>query len=269
MTYIQHGFTLTDSQKQALASAYQNKEGHTLRLNLPQLSGTDNLGITKTQYNKIMKAKSQGKNINLNLSATQLSKNGGALGAIMGKVMPLVMQHAPKLLGTLGLAALTGAVSGATNKAVRGSGTKSGGFILPLIGSLFGSGVKSAGDLNPYQLGLIQDLKPSQITKLRNAAKGTKSGGLGPMAGMMLGSLAMPLISKLFGAGLKRGGQLNPVQVALLNNLTPAQIDYLNGKGARLPGTKGKGARLPGTKGKGARLPGSKNGGFAPLLLGW
>ena len=267
MSYIQYGFTLTDGQKESLARAYKNGEGYTLRLNLPQLSGTDVLGITKTQYNKIMKAKSGGNNIELKLSATQLSKNGGAIGAFMSKLLPFAAKHAPKLLGTLGLAAASGAVSGATNRAVRGSGTKLGGFIPWILGSLFGSGVKSAGDLNPYQLGLLQDLRP---------AKMTKSGGLGPMAGMMLGSLAMPLISKLFGSGLKSGGQLNPMQIALLNSLTPAQINYLKGEGARLPGTRirGRGARLPGTKGRGARLPGtkgkgSKNGGATPSSLGW
>ena len=161
MSYIQYGFTLTDGQIESLARAHQKREGHTLRLNLPQLSGPNVLGITKTQYNKIMKAKSGGKNIELKLSATQLSKNGGALSAFMSKLMPFVAQNAPKLLGTLGLAALSGAVRGTTNIAVRGSGTKSGGFIPWILGSLFGSGVKSAGDLNPYQLGLIQDLKPT------------------------------------------------------------------------------------------------------------
>ena len=256
MSYIQHGFTLTNGQKQALSSAYQKKEGHTLRLNLPQFTGPDNLNITKTQYNKIMKAKAEGRNIELKLSQTQLSKNGGALGAMMGKLMPMAMKYGPKLLGTLGLAALTGAVSGATKGAVAGSGTKTGGILPFFVGKLFGS-----GHLNPYQLGLIETLKPHQLTNIMNATKGTKSGGLGPMAGMMLGSLALPIISKLFGAGLKSGGKLNPAQNALLNCLEPSQIKYLQGKGARLPGTRGKGARLPGTKGKGARLPGTRGKG--------
>ena len=85
------------------------------------------------------------------------------------------MKHAPKVLGTLGLAAASGGI----HKAIAGSGT-------------------------------------------------TKTGGFGPLAGMMLGSVLTPLIGKLLG-----GGQ---------------------GKGLRLPGTDwGTGLRLPGTAGGGKR----------------
>ena len=59
MSYYKHGFTLTDGQKRSLAKAYQNNKGHTLKLNVSQLSGNDILGITKTQYNKVMKAKQE------------------------------------------------------------------------------------------------------------------------------------------------------------------------------------------------------------------
>ena len=104
----------------------------------------------------------------------------------MSKLAPFVAQHAPKLLGTLRLSALSGAVSGATNMAVRGSGTKSRGLVPWILGSLFGSGVKSAGDLNQYQLGLIEDLKPAQVAHIESAPTATKTGGLGLMAGMML-----------------------------------------------------------------------------------
>ena len=159
MSYIKYGFTLTDGQKQSLAGAYNKREGHTLRLNLSQLSGNNILGITKTQYNKVMKAKAEGRNIELKLSATQLSKNGGALGSIVSKILPMAMKYGPKLLGTLGLSALSGAVSGATHKAVRGSGVKSGGILLGLLKNIFGFGINSPNDLTPEQVLSLRKLQ--------------------------------------------------------------------------------------------------------------
>ena len=41
MSYIQFGFSLTESQKQALVEAHKKKTGHTLRLNYSQLLGGD------------------------------------------------------------------------------------------------------------------------------------------------------------------------------------------------------------------------------------
>ena len=101
-------------------------------------------------------------------------------------------------------------------------------------------------------------MKPAQVAHIKTTRKATRTGGLKPMAGMMLPSLAMPIRSKLFGSGLESGGQLNPMQIGLLNSLTPEQFHYLQGNGARLPGTRDKGARFPGTRGIGARLPGTK-----------
>ena len=62
--------------------------------------------------------------------------------------MPLLIKHAPKVLGSLGLSVASGGIQ----KAIRGSGT-------------------------------------------------TKTGGFGPLEGLMLGSALMPLIGKLFGGG--------------------------------------------------------------------
>ena len=130
MSYIQFGFTLTENQKQALVEAHKKKTEHTLRLNHSQLLGGDILNITVTQRNKITKAKAGGRNIELKLSKTQIAKNGDALGAIFAKRMPHLMKHAPKVLGTLGLAAASGGIE----KAIAGSGTtKTGGF-GPLAG---------------------------------------------------------------------------------------------------------------------------------------
>ena len=241
MSYIQYGFTFTNGQKESLAKAINKKIGYTLRLKLSQLSGNDHLGITKTQYNKIMKAKSKGKNIELKLSKSQLTKNGGAIGALLSRMAPaalnLVKAYGPKLLGTLGLAAMTGAVSGATRKAVDGSGKKSGG-ILALLGKIFGFGTRP-DNLTPEQiLYLKQATGGLQLPGTRRggaaAAVGTKRGGLGPLAAMTIGSLAMPLISKLFGAGIKNYGDMSQQQIRYLSNLKKFAM------GLRLPGSKNR-----------------------------
>ena len=246
MSYIQYGFTFTNGQKESLAKAINKKIGYTLRLKLSQLSGNDHLGITKTQYNKIMKAKSKGKNIELKLSKSQLTKNGGAIGALLSRMAPaalnLVKAYGPKLLGTLGLAAMTGAVSGATRKAVGGggggSGKKSGG-ILALLGKIFGFGTRP-DNLTPEQiLYLKQATGGLQLPGTRRAAgglqlPGTKRGGLGPLAAMTIGSLAMPLISKLFGAGIKNYGDMSQQQIRYLSNLKKFAM------GLRLPVSKNR-----------------------------
>ena len=64
-------------------------------------AGADFLSITRTQYNKITKAKTDCRNIELKLSKSQVTKNDGAIGAIIAKIMPHIIKHAPKVLGTL------------------------------------------------------------------------------------------------------------------------------------------------------------------------
>lgn len=86
--YQEHGLMLTDGQKQKLQSA---KEGITLRLTRNQLSGNDVLLLTKTQINKIQKSQRLGVGMDLKLSASQMKKQGGFLGALAaGLAAPLI-----------------------------------------------------------------------------------------------------------------------------------------------------------------------------------
>ena len=118
MSYIKYGFTLTDSQKEALQNAHQKHVGYALQLSHSHLSVDDFLNITRTQYNKITKAKTDCQNIELKLSKSQIAKNGGDIGAIVGKIMPHIIRHASNVLGTLRLAAASGGIQ----KAIAGSG---------------------------------------------------------------------------------------------------------------------------------------------------
>ena len=88
MSYIKYGFTLTDSQKEAPRNAHQKHMGYTLRLPHSQLSGNDFLNINKTQYNKITKAKTDCRNIELKLSKSQIAK-------MVDQSVPSLVKYAP------------------------------------------------------------------------------------------------------------------------------------------------------------------------------
>ena len=59
VNYVKHGVTLSVSQKEKLSKALVNKPPVTVRLSLSDLSGSDELYLTKTQIGKIQKAKSE------------------------------------------------------------------------------------------------------------------------------------------------------------------------------------------------------------------
>ena len=58
--YVKIGLNLSQFQKQKIKQAFQNKIGLTLTFNNPQLQGSDFLGLTKTQVNKINDGKAKG-----------------------------------------------------------------------------------------------------------------------------------------------------------------------------------------------------------------
>jgi len=120
-------FKLTNSQKEAIKKAYLNKTGVTISINKSQMGGSDTLGLTKTQISKLRKSK---KAVTLKLSKTQVQKQGGFLGALASLVTRLAPTVLKSVLPTLGLAAASGALHGATSKAVAGRGRKGKGLIL-------------------------------------------------------------------------------------------------------------------------------------------
>ena len=96
--YIKKGLTLSESQKNKIKHAYQNKTGLTLKFNIDQLSGSDYLELTKTQINKINSAKT--KPVTLKFSKRQISKNGGFIGTLLAGLAGSLL---PSLLGGKGL----------------------------------------------------------------------------------------------------------------------------------------------------------------------
>ena len=69
--YTEFGVSLTQCQKEEIKNVFQKKLSLTLVLSSSQLTGRDKLGLTKTQINKIMKAKRSG-NVVLKLSKQQM-----------------------------------------------------------------------------------------------------------------------------------------------------------------------------------------------------
>ncbi len=87
MTYQAYGVSLTDGQKKSIGTAVNVGRGVSLRLAFGQLSGPDQLMLTKSQINKIVKAKQTRRGVDVKLSKTQMSKQGGFFGSMLGRMM--------------------------------------------------------------------------------------------------------------------------------------------------------------------------------------
>ena len=98
--YVKIGLNLSQFQKETIKQAFQNKTGLTLTFNNHQLQGSDFLGLTKTQVNKINDAKAKGSGVTLKLSKLQISKQGGFIGTILAGLAGSLL---PSLLGGKGL----------------------------------------------------------------------------------------------------------------------------------------------------------------------
>ena len=98
--YVKIGLNLSQFQKEKIKQAFQNKTGLTLTFNNHQLQGSDFLGLTKTQVNKMNDAKAKGSGVTLKLSKLQISKQGGFIGTLLAGLAGSLL---PSLLGGKGL----------------------------------------------------------------------------------------------------------------------------------------------------------------------
>ena len=94
--YTKTSVTLTENQKQKIKAAYQNKTGVSLELDYNQLGGHDSLGLTKSQVKQVVTAKRKRTRVTLKLTKTQVSKQGGFLGALLASLAGAIL---PNLLG--------------------------------------------------------------------------------------------------------------------------------------------------------------------------
>ena len=143
--YIPHGVTLSQNQRLKLAKAFKKRESITIRLSHNELTGPDELMLTKTQIGRIQKSYNSGKGVDIKISKTQIGKvvkKGGSLfsslAALVPTLLPKAMQVASKVVPGLAMGAL-GSLGNFTMDKILGQGIAltpshsgmSGGFFIP------------------------------------------------------------------------------------------------------------------------------------------
>ena len=190
---------LTESQIDKLRYGKQNKIPTTLQIEKSQVgTGEHNLYLTNRQINKLKRMNS--KSVRLSLSKTQMiAQKGGFLKFIL----PLAKKLLPtvgKVLGTLGLAGASGAVSAAAHKAVnkRGSGLyRAGkGMNLYVPKKEIETMVKTTNELENHNI-----LPKGTTTLIMSNIKEQKGGFIGTLLATLAGSI---LPSLLGGKGKKK-----------------------------------------------------------------
>ena len=211
--YFEYGVSLSEGQKENLVKAIKTNSELTLRLKKNQLSGKDELMLTKTQHNKIKKAISNKTGVDVKISKTQIRKSvkqGGSLFsslALLGaKALPYVTKAVAKALPALA----TGAVSALGSLGVDkmfGKG-QSGGFLIPQ---------NKIDQLIQYKDWLTQKQKEQILSAVQSGGQLVINPTVkqrGGFLGSLLASIGIPLAlemgSKLFGKGMtlpRKAGQ--------------------------------------------------------------
>ena len=113
-SYFEYGVNLSDNQKRSLASAMNSKSPLTLRLKHGNLTGNDELMLTKTQLKRIQKSLNNGAGADIKISKTQIrkvAKQGGSLFSTLASLGARVLPYAVKGLTKAAPALATGAIS--------------------------------------------------------------------------------------------------------------------------------------------------------------
>ena len=90
--YHSYGVKLSENQLAKLSKAYKDNQGITIRLSHDELSGPHEMMLTKTQINRLKKAKAKGVGSDIKISKTQIRKaikQGGALwSGLTSQIVP-------------------------------------------------------------------------------------------------------------------------------------------------------------------------------------
>ena len=199
-SYIEYGVKLTDGQKSKLASAIRNNAPLTLRLKHSQLSGPDELMLTKTQISKIHKAISNGSGSDIKISKTQIRKSvkhGGnlfsTLANIGAKVLPFAIKGISKAAPAVATGAL-GALGSLGIDKIFGKGITIPKKFFPMLPSIRSEFTKPQIDMinKLYNSGKRVYFKPTQ--------RQIEGGMLGTLATIGI-PMAIEFVSKMFGKG--------------------------------------------------------------------
>jgi len=203
MSYVKYGVKLSAGQREKLAKALLNKSAITIRLTKSDLTGSDQLMLTRTQLKRIQKAMKNKTGVDLKISKTQirhLVQEGGSLWSSLltlgAKALPHATKAATKALPALATGALSGLASLGVDK-IFGKG-QSGGFLVPQ---------NKINQLIQYKDLLAKKQKEQIVSALHTGGqlvvKPTKkqSGGF---LGTLLASIGVPLLlNALTGKGLQ------------------------------------------------------------------
>ena len=198
-TYFEYKVNLTDNQKRILASAMNNKTPLTLRIKNSNLTGNDELMLTKTQLNRIQKSLANGTGVDIKISKTQIRKEAKQRGNLFTSLASLgarVLPYAVKGLSKAVPALATGAVSAL------------GSLGIDKIKELIF--VKKYFPMLPYIVNELTQSRIDQINKITQSGgrlvikptrKQVEGGLLGTLASIGI-PMAISLVSKMFGGGL-------------------------------------------------------------------
>ena len=214
-TYIPHGVTLSQNQRVKLAKALEKREPITIRLSHSELTGPDELMLTKTQIGRINRGLTSGKGVDIKISKTQIGKvvkKGGSLfsslAALVPTLLPKAMQVASKVVPGLAMGAL-GSLGNFTMDKILGQGHTTpmcGGFLIPqdkvdkLIANKKYLTKKQKEDiLSALQSGGQIVIKPTPKQR-------------GGFLGTLLASIGVPLLlNALTGKGLQNRQACRPI----------------------------------------------------------
>ena len=203
MSYIKYGVNLSDGQKDKLARALSNKSAITIRLTKSDLTGLDDMMLTKTQIKRIKKAMNNSTGVDLKISKTQIShvvQEGGSLWSSLFSLGTKALPYATKAVSKVAPALATGALQALGSLGIDkifGKG-QTGGFLIPQ---------NKIDQLIKYK-DLLTKMQKEQIVSAIHTGgqlivKPTKiqSGGF---LGTLLASIGVPLLlNALTGKGLQ------------------------------------------------------------------
>ena len=201
-TYFEYGVNLSDNQKRSLVEAMNNRTPLTLRLKNSNLTGNDELMLTKTQLKRIQKSLADGTGADIKISKPQIrkvAKQGGNLFTSLASLGARVLPYAVKGLSKAVPALATGAVT-----ALGSMG----------IDKIFGKGINIPKKFFPMLPYIVNELTQSQIDQINRVSqtggrlvikptrKQVEGGFLGTLASIGI-PIAIELVSKMFGKGLQ------------------------------------------------------------------
>ena len=224
MSYIKYGVNLSNGQKDKLARALSNKSAITIRLTKSDLTGSDDMMLTKTQLKRIKKAMSNGTGVDLKISKTQiihLVQEGGSLWSSLFSLGTKALPYATKAVTKVAPALATGALQALGSLGIDkifGKG-QTGGFLIPQ---------NKIDQLIKYKDLLTKKQKEQIVSAIHTGGQlvvkptKTQSGGF---LGALLASIGVPLLlNALTGKGLqvdsKRSRRSVNAHVPKINKIT-------------------------------------------------